>query len=96
MSKLKEKAALSVNPTFAANGTSSAFTQVDNFSHFYDRGNHLVNGKPSFTVDQAADQLTRSGASWYDLNGDGVINLSYTFELPPKSWTPIQLFGFST
>ena len=97
MSKLKEKAALSVNPTFAANGTSSAFTQVDNFSHFYDRGNHLVNGKPSFTVDQAADQLTRSGASWYDLNGDGVINLSYTFlTSPPPGYASRGLGTFSS
>ena len=60
MSKLKEKAALSVGQTQAANVSSSVFTQIDNFSHFYDRGNHLVNGKPSFTVDQAADLQTET------------------------------------
>ena len=83
MSKLKEKALLSVGQSQAAISSSSAFTQIDNFSHFYDRGDHLVNGKPSLTTDQAADQLTRSGASWHDLNGDGVINLSYSFLTAP-------------
>ena len=42
MSKLKEKAALFVGQVQAANTGSSAFTQIDNFSHFYDRGDHLV------------------------------------------------------
>ena len=96
MSKLKEKAALSVGQVQAANTGSSAFTQIDNFSHFYDRGDHLVNGKPSLTTDQAADQLTRSGASWHDLNGDGVINLTYTFlTAPPAGYATRGLGTFS-
>ena len=96
MSKLKEKAALSVGQVQAASASSSAFTQIDNFSHFYDRGDHLVNGKPSLTTDQAADQLTRSGASWHDLNGDGVINLTYTFlTAPPVGYATRGLGTFS-
>ena len=96
MSKLKENTALSVGQVQAANTGSSAFTQIDNFSHFYDRGDHLVNGKPSFSTDQAADQLTRSGASWHDLNGDGVINLTYTFlTVPPVGYATRGLGTFS-
>lgn len=58
--------------------TSTAWSQIDSFSHQYDRGgNVLVNGKPSCTVDQAATQILRDGASWHDLNGSGKIELTY-------------------
>ncbi len=74
MSKLKENVLSSVGQT------SKAFDQVVSFGHWYDRGGaDLVNGKPSFTADQAADELLRKGASWHDQNGDGKISLSYTF-----------------
>lgn len=96
MSKLKEKAALPVGQVQAATTGSSAFSQIDNFRHFYDRGDHLVNGKPSLTTDQAADQLTRSGSSWHDLNGDGSINLTYTFlTAPPVGYATRGLGTFS-
>ncbi|MFL1501931.1 serralysin family metalloprotease [Pseudomonas sp. O64] len=74
MSKLKE------NKVFTTSQTSKAYEQVNSFHHGYDRGGPvLVNGKPSFTADQAADELLRKGASWHDQNGDGKISLSYTF-----------------
>ena len=41
---------------------SNAYQQVHAFSHLYDRGgSELVNGKPSFTADQAADSILRKG-----------------------------------
>ncbi|MEN5094383.1 serralysin family metalloprotease [Pseudomonas protegens] len=59
---------------------STAYQQVQAFSHLYDRGgSELVNGKPSFTADQAADSILRKGLSWHDQNGDGKIDLSYSF-----------------
>jgi len=63
----------------AKSKTTSAFDQVDAFSHLYDRGVGLVNGKPSFTADQAADEILRKGLSWGDKNADGKIDLSYSF-----------------
>jgi len=46
---------------------SSAFNQIDSFSHQYDRGGNLtVNGKPSYSVDQAATQLLRDGAAYQE------------------------------
>ena len=60
--------------------TSSAWNQINSFSHQYDRGGNLtVNGKPSYSVDQAATQLLRDGASWHDLDNSGKIELTYTF-----------------
>jgi serralysin len=64
----------------ASSSASTAFTTVDTFSHLYDRGGDtLVNGKPSFTADQAADEILRKGLSWGDKNADGKIDLSYNF-----------------
>lgn len=67
--------ALAVQPK----GYSAAYQQLSNFAHQYDRGAGTLNGKPSFTVDQAATQLLRDGAAWKDLNKDGFINLTYSF-----------------
>ncbi|MGF6108845.1 serralysin family metalloprotease [Pseudomonas frederiksbergensis] len=76
--------------------TSDAYSTVDTFSHLYDRGGSaLINGKPSFTADQAADQILRKGASWHDQNGDGKIDLSYTFlTSKPANYNPaLGTFG---
>ena len=67
--------ALAVQPQ----GYSAAYHQLSNFAHQYDRGTGTLNGKPSFSVDQAATQLLRDGAAWKDLNKDGYINLTYSF-----------------
>ncbi|QJI40686.1 serralysin family metalloprotease [Pseudomonas sp. ADAK2] len=76
--------------------TSDAYSTVDTFSHLYDRGGSaLINGKPSFTADQAADQILRKGASWHDQNADGKIDLSYTFlTSKPANYNPaLGTFG---
>jgi|SRR5450830_1929739 len=92
MSKIKIKAIAA-----APAQTSSAFTQVEKFSHQYDRGgNGLVNNKPSYTIDQAADSILRDGAQWRDLNNNGTVELTYKF-LTAKSahFDFFQVQGFS-
>lgn len=77
MSKVVETPAAAVQLAATA---SNAFTQIDSFAHAYDRGgNATINGKPSYSVDQAADYLLRDDAAWVDRDGNGVINLTYTF-----------------
>nr|AQY63477.1 protease precursor [Pseudomonas fluorescens] len=74
MSKVKDKAIVS------AAQASTAYSQYDSFSHLYRRGGNLtVEGKPSYTVDQAATQLLRDGAAYRDFDGNGKIDLTYTF-----------------
>ena len=75
---------------------SKAYDEVDTFSHLYDRGgNATVNGKPSFTADQAADEILRKGLSWQDKNADGKIDLSYSFLTEkPANYNP-KLGNFS-
>ncbi|MFL1491179.1 serralysin family metalloprotease [Pseudomonas antarctica] len=92
MSKVKDKAIVS------AAQASTAYSQIDSFSHLYDRGGNLtVNGKPSFTVDQAADHLLRDGASYKDVNHNGKIDLTYTFLTSASSATMNKhgISGFS-
>lgn len=99
MSKVKSKAIVTAEqelvPLAAA---SSAYNQINSFSHQYDRGGNLtVNGKPSYTVDQAATQILRDGASYKDLNGSGKIELTYTFLTSASSSTMYKhgISGFS-
>ncbi|MDD1014871.1 serralysin family metalloprotease [Pseudomonas rubra] len=80
MSKVKESAIGFAGSVLQPHGASSAYGLINSFSHQYDRGGSaLVNGKKSFTVDQAADNLLRANAAWDDLNDNGSINLTYTF-----------------
>lgn len=79
----------------AKSKTSSAFDEIDTFSHLYDRGVGLVNGKPSFTADQAADEILRKGLSWGDKNADGKIDLSYTFLTEKPANYNVKLGNFS-
>ncbi|RMQ87865.1 hypothetical protein ALP97_04850, partial [Pseudomonas salomonii] len=92
MSKVKDKAIVS------AAQASTAYSQIDSFSHLYDRGGNLtVNGKPSFTVDQAADHLLRENAAYRDIDGNGKIDLTYTFLTSASSATMNKhgISGFS-
>ena len=102
MSKVKNTAIDSAEQGFqplqALAVPSSAFNQVNSFSHQYDRGGNLmVNGKPSFSVDQAATQLLRDGAAYQDKDGSGKIELTYTFLTSASSSTMNKhgITGFS-
>lgn len=99
MSKVTENAIASAEqqlvPLAAA---SSAYNQINSFSHQYDRGGDLtVNGKPSYSADQAATQLLRDGAAYKDLNGNGKIDLTYTFLTSASTSTMYKhgITGFS-
>ncbi|MCK0543688.1 matrixin family metalloprotease [Pseudomonas syringae pv. aptata] len=75
MTKVKENAAIQLSAA-----TSTSFDQINAFAHQYDRGGNLtINGKPSYSVDQAADYILRDDAAWTDRDGNGIINLTYTF-----------------
>ncbi len=75
MTKVKENAAIQLSAA-----TSTSFDQINAFAHQYDRGGNLtINGKPSYSVDQAADYILRDDAAWTDRDGNGTINLTYTF-----------------
>ena len=80
MSKVKTNAIDTAEQAFQLAALSSAYNQINSFSHQYDRGGNLtVNGKPSYSVDQAATQLLRDGAAYQDKDGSGKIELTYTF-----------------
>ncbi|QLG90583.1 M10 family metallopeptidase C-terminal domain-containing protein [Pseudomonas yamanorum] len=53
--------------------------------------------KPSYTTDQAAEQLTRMGYRWKDRNLDGVTSISYEFFSPAKTAfnTPVGANAFT-
>jgi serralysin len=102
MSKVKDNAIDTAEQAFqplqALAASSSAFNQINSFSHQYDRGGNLtVNGKPSFSVDQAATQLLRDGAAYQDKDGSGKIELTYTFLTSASSSTMNKhgITGFS-
>jgi len=103
MSKVKANAIDTAEQSFQLSAlqplgaTSSAYNQINSFSHQYDRGGNLtVNGKPSFSVDQAATQLLRDGASWHDLDNSGKIELTYTFlTAKTANFSGLGVTGFS-
>ncbi|WP_369990396.1 serralysin family metalloprotease [Pseudomonas xanthosomatis] len=88
-----------VAPTAAAlqpHGPSATAGLVERFAHQYDRGGADINGKPSFSADQAADFLLRDGAAWKDLNKDGTISLTYSFlTRAPSDFYSRELGSFS-
>ena len=88
MSKVKANAIDTAEQAFQLSAFSSAYNQINSFSHQYDRGGNLtVNGKPSYSVDQAATQLLRDGAAYQDKDGSGKIELTYTFLTSASSST---------
>ncbi|VVO62764.1 serralysin family metalloprotease [Pseudomonas fluorescens] len=80
----------------ASGRVSSAYSQIDAFNHLYDRGgSELINGKPSFTADQAADSILRQNKSWHDKDGNGKIELGFSFMTSaPSNYKP-ELGDFS-
>ncbi|EJM64500.1 M10 family metallopeptidase C-terminal domain-containing protein, partial [Pseudomonas sp. GM55] len=80
----------------ASGRVSSAYSQVDAFNHLYDRGgSELINGKPSFTADQAADSILRKNMSWGDKDGNGKIELGFSFMTSSPSNYDSRLGDFS-
>ncbi|MBV4465810.1 serralysin family metalloprotease [Pseudomonas sp. SWRI79] len=80
----------------ASGRVSSAYSQVDAFNHLYDRGgSELINGKPSFTADQAADSILRKNMSWHDKDGNGKIELGFSFMTSTPSNYDSRLGDFS-
>lgn len=59
-------------------------------------GQREIQGKPSYTVKQASDVLTRSGARWLDINEDGWTDVSYRMrDKPSVLFNAYGLKGFS-
>ncbi len=63
-------------------------------------GPGLINGKPSYSVDQSAAQISRSGHTWKDLDKDGKVHLTYAFlDSPPANFVElgvdVGISGFS-
>ncbi|MCU1719083.1 serralysin family metalloprotease [Pseudomonas sp. 5P_3.1_Bac2] len=72
----------------ALKDSSDAYKQVTNFLDLYARDSQsLINGKPSYDIDAAAQQITRSHISWTS-DSSGVANISYYFLTAPT-----QLFN---
>ncbi|KPA91882.1 epralysin [Pseudomonas asplenii] len=52
----------------------------------------ITSGKPSYSVDQAAQQLTRSGQSWKDKDGNGTVELTFAFpDTPPSNFVELKV-----
>jgi serralysin len=58
---------------------SKAYVRLDTFRHQYDRGDGLINGHPSYTVDEAALQIDRYDLTFSDKDYDGKVELTYSF-----------------
>lgn len=56
-----------------------------------DRGQGLLDGKPSFSTDQAALQIMRSGTSW----GDEGVTVTYAFRSSAPASMPSDTTGFT-
>ncbi|WP_083961037.1 MULTISPECIES: serralysin family metalloprotease [Dickeya] len=79
----------------ALSATSSSYDSIYGLLHYHERGNGLtINGKPSYSIDDAGVQITRENASW---NGTSVFgksaNLTFKFLQSAKS-TPDGDTGF--
>ncbi len=87
-----------VNPTASSAGiqTSEDYQNLLNFSHPYDRGGFNLNGKPSYTITQAADEITRGGYYWGDNDHNGKYNFTYSFlTSESKSYAAEKVSGFT-
>ncbi|WP_109505066.1 serralysin family metalloprotease [Pseudomonas aeruginosa] len=69
----------SVGERLQAQGNSEAYGQFNEFLHLYDRGgDRVLNGKPSITVDEAAEKIAGNNA-WRPSDGADKVNLTYAF-----------------
>ncbi|MEH2920299.1 serralysin family metalloprotease [Samsonia erythrinae] len=64
----------------ALNAAGTGYSDVYDLVHYHTRGDQTINGKPSYTSDQAGEQIVRDGLTW---NGTGVfgksVNVTYSF-----------------
>ncbi len=87
----------SVGERLQAQGNSEAYGQFNEFSRLYERGgDRELNGKPSFTVDQAAAKIAGNNA-WRPAEGADEISLTYAFRTSADANTLQQagIDGFS-
>lgn len=76
---------------------SNTVTHLDRVLHHDQRGGErTINGKPSYTVEQAADEITRDNSRWHDTNGDGKTDVTYQFRTTAGPFfRALGLSGFS-
>ena len=89
---------MSTSATFSISPFASrTVTQLDRVLHHDQRGGErTINGKPSYTVQQAADEITRDNYRWYDTNGDGKTDVTYEFRTTAGPlFSALGLSGFS-
>lgn len=71
------------------NSPSKAHERLDAFRHLYDRGEGYEFGHPSYTINQAADQIDRLRINFLDADRDGKTELTYSFTpLRPVDFDP--------
>ena len=77
--------------------TSEEYQALYNFSHAYDRGGfNSPYGKPSYTIAQAADEITRGGYYWGDNDHNGKYNFTYSFlTSETQAYAAENVSGFS-
>ncbi|MGL5996257.1 MAG: M10 family metallopeptidase C-terminal domain-containing protein [Pseudomonas proteolytica] len=86
------------NPTFTISPFASHMVRhLDRDLHHDQRGgDRQINGKPSYSVQQAADEITRDNARWHDTNNDGKTDVAYQFlTAPGRLFRGLGLSGFS-
>ncbi|WJM86558.1 serralysin family metalloprotease [Dickeya chrysanthemi] len=74
---------------------SSSYNSIYDLLHYHERGNGLtINGKPSYSIEEAGDQITRDNVSWNGANVFGKsANLTFKFLQSARS-TPDGDTGF--
>ncbi|MGY2400783.1 serralysin family metalloprotease [Pseudomonas sp. SDO5271_S396] len=82
----------------ASTPPSTAFERMQAFARRDERvPGQVLNGKPSFSHDQAAEQINLKGRErWPDRDGDGKATFSYSFaKFPGVTFSQPRLIGFS-
>ncbi|HGW5537069.1 serine 3-dehydrogenase [Pseudomonas aeruginosa] len=70
----------SVGNSLKISGKSNSYNLLETFINQFSRGGDAtLNGKPSYTVEQAAEQIARAGNLAGTADDDGVVRLTYSF-----------------
>ncbi|QGF91731.1 matrixin family metalloprotease [Pseudomonas sp. CFSAN084952] len=87
----------SIAKSLGLGSKSKEFQTLVKFAHDYDRGDNIIkNYKPSYSIDQAADELTRTNRYWSDSDHNGKVDISYSFlKTPTLSYTKENVSGFT-